>query len=76
MINFQREKPEGLPLTNDKSKSKQQQLREERQKEYNDFLKQKQVLSTLFYCLLHSLQCCILLLKDLSSVFKSYFPHH
>ncbi|XP_056018993.1 centrosome and spindle pole-associated protein 1-like isoform X30 [Ostrea edulis] len=38
----EREKPEGLPLTNDKSKSKQQQLREERQKEYNDFLKQKQ----------------------------------
>jgi hypothetical protein len=56
MINFQRERPEGLPLTNDKSNYEQQQLREERQKEYNEFLKQEQVLSTQYFVLLLNAQ--------------------
>uniref|UniRef100_A0A8W8IVV8 Uncharacterized protein n=1 Tax=Magallana gigas TaxID=29159 RepID=A0A8W8IVV8_MAGGI len=37
-----RESPGGLPLTNEKAKSKQQQLREERKREYNELLNRKQ----------------------------------
>ncbi|XP_052690315.1 centrosome and spindle pole associated protein 1-like isoform X38 [Crassostrea angulata] len=38
----ERESPGGLPLTNEKAKSKQQQLREERKREYNELLNRKQ----------------------------------
>ncbi|XP_062584637.1 centrosome and spindle pole associated protein 1-like isoform X7 [Saccostrea cucullata] len=37
-----RSDPDGLPLTNEKANSKQQQLRDERKREYNEFLKEKQ----------------------------------
>nr|XP_022314235.1 trichohyalin-like isoform X33 [Crassostrea virginica] len=37
----ERDSPVGLPLTNEKAVSKQQQLRDERKREYNDFLNKK-----------------------------------
>lgn len=50
---FQRESPGGLPLTNEKAKSKQQQLREERKREYNELLNRKQVSGSVLTALLH-----------------------
>ncbi|XP_078318364.1 uncharacterized protein LOC111120690 isoform X14 [Crassostrea virginica] len=38
----ERDSPVGLPLTNEKAVSKQQQLRDERKREYNDFLNKKE----------------------------------
>lgn len=48
IVDFQRDSPVGLPLTNEKAVSKQQQLRDERKREYNDFLNKKKVL---FQCI-------------------------